>query len=106
MTDITKLKHVRSRLGSPPAATEASENLSAPEHAPAAARKKGGKAGKADTAYRETYRALRRTGRTVQFNTRVTTEWDERIRQIAAERNLKLAEVLEKALDAYEHVME
>ena len=48
-------------------------------------------------------RTLRRTNRTVAFATRVTAEWDERIRDIAERDGLRLVEVLERALDAYEH---
>ena len=45
----------------------------------------------------------RRTNRTIAFATRVTAEWDERIRDIAERDGLRLVEVLERALDAYEH---
>jgi hypothetical protein len=47
-------------------------------------------------------RTLRRSGRTVQFATRVSPEFDERVRRIAMRDGLLLVEVLEKALDAYE----
>lgn len=47
-------------------------------------------------------RSARRTNRTVQFATRVTPEFDERIRQIAQRDNLLLVEVMERALDSYE----
>ena len=47
-------------------------------------------------------RSMRRTGRTMQFATRVTPEWDDRFRDIAEERGLLLAELLEQMLDAYE----
>jgi hypothetical protein len=47
-------------------------------------------------------RTLRRTGRTVTFATRVSPEFDERIRDIAEEKGLMLVEVLEQALAAYE----
>lgn len=47
-------------------------------------------------------RTMRRSGRTVQFATRVSPEFDERIRQIAMRDGLLLVEVLERALDAYE----
>ncbi|WP_273010344.1 hypothetical protein [Alcanivorax sp.] len=38
----------------------------------------------------------------MQFATRVTPEWDDRFRDIAEERGLLLAELLEQMLDAYE----
>jgi len=47
-------------------------------------------------------RTMRRSGRTVQFATRVSPEFDERIRQIATREGMLLVEVLECALDAYE----
>ena len=47
-------------------------------------------------------RSARRTGRTVQFATRVSPEFDERLRVIAERDGLLLVEVLERALDAYE----
>ena len=60
-----------------------------------------------DTLPREQYhridgRSLRRTGRTVQFATRVSEEWDDKLRRIAQRDGLKLVEVLERALEAYE----
>ena len=47
-------------------------------------------------------RSARRTGRTIQFATRVSLEFDERLRAIAERESLMLVEVLERALDAYE----
>jgi len=47
-------------------------------------------------------RTLRKTGRTVQFATRVSEDFDDRLRQIAQGEGIKLVEVLERALDAYE----
>ncbi|OOZ33800.1 hypothetical protein [Solemya velesiana gill symbiont] len=63
-----------------------------------------GKAGKSKskkTATRDGRRS-RRTRRTVQFATRVTPEWDSRFREIADEKDLLLAELLERMLEAYE----
>ena len=45
---------------------------------------------------------MRRSGRTVQFATRVSPDFDERIRRIAMRDGMLLVEVLERALDAYE----
>jgi len=45
---------------------------------------------------------LRRTGRTVQFATRVSLDFDDRLRHIAQRDGMKLVEVLERALEAYE----
>ena len=47
-------------------------------------------------------RSLRKTGRTLQFATRVSWEFDDKLRRIAQRDGLKLVEVLEKSLDAYE----
>jgi len=47
-------------------------------------------------------RALRRTNRTLPFATRVSPEFDNRLRDIAERDGLKLVELLERALDAYE----
>lgn len=47
-------------------------------------------------------RTMRRTGRTIQFATRVSPEFDDRLRQIAMRDGILLVEVLERALDAYE----
>ena len=47
-------------------------------------------------------RTLRKTGRTVQFATRVSEDFDDRLRHIAQRDGIKLVEVLERALDLYE----
>jgi hypothetical protein len=49
-------------------------------------------------------RSLRKTGRTVQFATKVSLEFDDKLRRIAQRDGLLLVEVLERALDAYEEV--
>jgi hypothetical protein len=110
VADLTKLKR-RSSLGEPPTPAEASANLDAPETAPptalepvpparmsvvppAATRGEGG--------LRRDGRSARRSGRTLQFATRVTPEFDDRLRSIAERDGKLLVEVLEDALDAYE----
>ncbi len=47
-------------------------------------------------------RSLRRTGRTLQFATRVSPDFDARLRTIAENQGMLIVEVLEQALDAYE----
>jgi hypothetical protein len=92
MADVSKLR--KKGLGAPPPMEEATPNLKAPEHAPVAHH---------DPAPRRVDgRTTRRSNRTQQFATRVTPEFDERIRAIAARDGLLLVEVLEQALDAYE----
>ena len=106
MADVSKLK--RRRLGAPPPVDEASLNLSAPETAPAmpSATGRGSSAGAPDLtahmAARLDGRSLRRTNRVVPLALRVTPGFDERLRAIAARDRLLLAEVLERALTAYE----
>lgn len=94
MADLSKL--ARRRLGPPPPLDEASETLSAPEVAPAAAPRK------ASPVKREDGRSARRTGRTLQFATRVSATFDRRFRAIAKRDGLLFAELLEKSLEAYE----
>ena len=92
MADLSKLKgRTRRRLGTPPGEDRAGENLSAPEHAPAAPN--------VDVKKK---RPKRKTGRTEAFATRVSPEFHRRLRLLAAEDNLKLVELLERALTAYE----
>jgi hypothetical protein len=98
MADLSKLKR-RNTLGDPPPIEEASQNLQTPEIA----------ADVTQTAAvpREAYhridgRSLRKTGRTVQLATRVSLEFDDKLRRIAQRDGLKLVEVLERALEAYE----
>jgi hypothetical protein len=113
MADLTKLKR-RSSLGAPPPLAEASPNLEVPETAapparppvsavrritvvrPAAARAGEG-------APRRDGRSARRSGRTLQFATRVSPEFDDRLRTIAERDRKLLVEVLEEALEAYEN---
>jgi hypothetical protein len=97
MADVTKLKKIvkNNSLGSPPSVEEASHNLEAPEnlsqsisHIKPLTRRDG--------------RTMRRTNRTLPFATRVSPEFDNQLRDLAERDGLKLVEVLEKALDAYE----
>ena len=114
MADASKLKQLRrSGLGSPPPVEEARADLE-PEQ------ERTGDNGRPETAQRRPMgeehsliarhamasridgRTLRRSGRTVQFATRVSPEFDERIREIARREGMLLVEVLEQALKAYE----
>lgn len=51
---------------------------------------------------KEDGRSARATGRTQQFATRVTSEFHDKLRAVADRDGLKLVEVLEEAVDAYE----
>jgi len=105
MADLSKLKR-RSTLGEPPPAAEASRNLDAPEHAPIPPAPSFALMTSEPSSARHVTphdgRSARRTGRTLQFATRVSPDFDERLRAIAKRDGLLLVEVLERALDAYE----
>lgn len=96
MADISKFKK---RLGAPPPMDEVSENLKAPEVAPVAPVTV---TVTPTQRHKEDGRSARRTGRTVQFSTRVSEQFDERFRMVAKRDGLLLAQLLEKALEAYE----
>ena len=138
MADVTKLAARRKGFGAPPSLDEASNNLSAPETAPArpaaveqpspeissatpvkaapAAKARPAPAPLAKSAAAEPLqvlpppaaapridgRSLRRTNRTLTLATRVTPEFDARVRAIAQREGIMLVEVLERALDALE----
>jgi hypothetical protein len=105
MANLAKLKR-RNTLGAPPPFAEASQNLQAPEIAPVVTAPAGSSGGETvpprDPQYRIDGRSLRRTGRTLQLATRVSWEFDDKLRRIAQRDGLKLVEVLERALEAYE----
>jgi hypothetical protein len=88
-------KFKKKSLPEPPPSTEASENLAAPENAP------NTKISNVITG-RLDGRSLRRSGRTVQFATRVTPEFDHRIRHLADTKKMLIVEILEDALDLFE----
>jgi hypothetical protein len=98
MADLSKLKR-RNTLGDPPPIEEASQNLQTPE---VAAEVTPAVALPHEEHHRIDGRSLRKTGRTVQFATRVSLEFDDKLRRIAQRDKLKLVEVLERALEAYE----
>ena len=118
MADLSKLKR-RTTLGTPPSPAEASQNLQVPELAsrgdppaaasphvvaptPAPANPPEEASTPAAHGRRLDGRSLRKTGRTLQLATRVSWEFDEKLRRIAQRDGLKLVEVLERALEAYE----
>ena len=87
MADAEKLKR-KNNLPPPPSIEETSENIHPRSDVTNYERIDG--------------RSLRRTGRTIQFNTRVTPEFDMRLREIAQRERLTLVEVLEQALIRYD----
>lgn len=109
MADLSKLKSARRNpLGEPPAINEASNNLSAPEHAPAPApvavqpRAASNEVHGQESYQRRDGRSARKTNRTLPFATRVSEDFDRRFRDIAERDGLLIVELLEKSLDAYE----
>ena len=108
MADFSNLKRRRT-LGAPPPPAEASTNLARPEALAAEPRDRGGQTPASASRSSEQAlegridgRSMRRTNRVVQFATRVTPEFDQRVRAIAMEEGLLIVEVLEKALNVYE----
>jgi hypothetical protein len=95
MADLSKL--MKKRLGPPPPIEAASDNLKAPETAPAAFEIK-----RRPEERLEDGRSARRTGRTLQFATRVSPDFNRRFRAVAKRDGLMFAELLEKSLEAYE----
>jgi hypothetical protein len=92
MADASKLKRLpKSSLGTPPPIEEARTDLSASpiSNTPAPETRIDG-------------RTLRRSGRTVQFATRVSPEFDARVREIARRDGILIVEVLERALASLE----
>lgn len=85
MVDISKLKK-KSRLGTPPSSSAVKNNLRQPEILEEEIDK----------------RTLRKTGRTHQLATRVTPDFYNKIRIIAARDRIKIVELLERAIDIYE----
>lgn len=83
MVDISKLK-TKTRLGEPPVAESIKNNLNQPEN------------------FYVDGRTLNKTGRTHQLATRVTPQFYEKIRILAARDRLKIVELLEKAIEYYE----
>jgi hypothetical protein len=98
MADLSKLRR-RNTLGDPPPIEEASQNLRTPETASAVVQPA---ALPREEYHRIDGRSLRKTGRTVQFATKVSVEFDDTLRRIAQRDGLLLVEVLERALKAYE----
>jgi hypothetical protein len=124
MANMSKLKR-RGTLGAPPSVEEASSNLEQPETAPAPAAEVESKpvsikaekpatkkiktpaATSAPTPKQEEPpiidgRTLRRKGRTVQFNARVTPEFHQRMFRLVAAEDRPAVDILEDMLALYE----
>lgn len=93
MPKLQKPQTRKGRFGElPPAEADTHGNLEAPETAPAR---------RAATTTVDG-RALRATGRTVQFATRVHPDWKLRLHRLSEKTSLMYVELLERALDALE----
>jgi hypothetical protein len=115
MADMSKLKALssgvrRTNLGAPPALDEASNNLAAPEIAPApstpapltpSVERRPMITEEISLPPRRDGRSMRRSGRTIQFATRVSSDFDTKLRDAAEAEGLLLVEILERALDLY-----
>lgn len=112
MADVSALKNkskAKSKgLGSPPGPDDYATSLNSPEVAPAPDSSKESPAAVAlpEQSTQEPYlkrdgRSMRKTNRTIPFATRVSAEFDQRFRDIAYQEDLKIVELLEKALQAY-----
>jgi hypothetical protein len=100
--DVSKLFRKKS-LGSPPGMPEELSVLTAPETAPAAPPQVPTPVPPEPPARAfKDGRSLRRTGRTVQFSTRISEPCNERFRLVAERDGLMLAQLMELAVDAYE----
>ncbi|MBK5017258.1 hypothetical protein [Pantoea sp. S62] len=113
MADLSALKNKSKSkgLGSPPGPDEYATSLNSPEVAPApdiaeAAKAPSSAGASLEQPVQEPYikrdgRSMRKTNRTIPFATRVSAEFDQRFRDIAYQEDLKIVELLEKALQAY-----
>jgi len=86
MADLSKFK--KKSLVTSPSLNDAGDNLNSPEIAPSDEYVDG--------------RTKRKTGRTEQLATRVTSEFHKRVKMLAARDELKIVELLEKSIDLYE----
>ena len=102
MADLTGLKKAGAakpnRLGEAPSIEEASDNLRAPEHAPAPI----ADAAPIDPGVKVDGRTMRRTNRTTPLATRMQEAYVNRARHLAGRDNITIGELLERAIDAYE----
>jgi hypothetical protein len=100
MADLSRFK--RKSLGAPPPPSETPANLREPEIAPSPnSIRRGAEPDRRERSFKDG-RSARRTGRTFQFSTRVSAEFNDRFRTVAERDGLQMNELLEKALDAYE----
>lgn len=103
MADASGLKQIRRPgLGAPPSLQEAKDLSPEPAAPPEPRAPSATPEPPPAPVPRIDGRSLRRSGRTIQFATRVSPDFDLRVRSLAQREGLLLVEVLEKALEAYE----
>lgn len=88
MADFSNLLK-KNRLGAPPQVSEIKNNLQLPESLEA-------------SENLIDKRSLRKTGRTHQLSTRVKFEFYKRVKRLALDMDITIAELLEKAIDSFE----
>lgn len=88
MADFSNLLK-KNRLGAPPQVSEIKNNLQLPESLEA-------------SENLIDKRSLRKTGRTHQLATRVKFEFYKRVKRLALDMDITIAELLEKAIDSFE----
>lgn len=88
MADFSSLMK-KNRLGLPPQANEIKNNLQLPESHDVVE----------DLIDKRT---LKKTGRTHQLATRVKFDFYKRVKRLALDNDITIAELLEKAIDSYE----
>ena len=119
MADASKLRS-RRKPSAPPPPDDVNPQFTDPAPESAATPEPGPAAPKAESVREETQsaaalppsahsqrvdgRTLRRSGRTLQFATRVSADWDGRLREAAQARGMLLVEVLEQSLAAWERI--
>lgn len=113
MADVSALRNKSKSkgLGSPPGPDDYATSLNSPEIAPAPGNSAEVKESSSAVSIpeqltQEPYikrdgRSMRKTNRTIPFATRVSAEFDQRFRDIAYQEDLKIVELMEKALQAY-----
>lgn len=89
MADFSNLKK-KNRLGFPPQASEIKNNLQLPESHDVTADLVDG-------------RTLKKTGRTHQLATRVRFDFYKKVKRLALDNDITIAELLEKAIASYEN---
>jgi hypothetical protein len=90
VADFSTLKK-KSKFGPPPSANDVRDNLALPE------------SHENEQNNLIDGRSLRKTGRTHQLATRVTYDFYREVKQLSLDENIKIAELLERAIRLYQN---